>query len=284
MTQLDSLANLSKKASAALNRLRKNLGKLSGAVIAYSGGMDSGFLALVAREVLPDTCVAFLAVTEILGGNETAIALSLAERHHIPLRRFDLQVLPLPVFAEHPRDRCYHCKKHVFSTFVQACPKGWTLCDGTTLDDHTDDRPGHKAIAELGVKSPLDEAGFSKELIGEVLKAWGKSEFFRPAQACLATRIPFGTAVTRERIFQVESGETLLREAGFAGARFRHHGSVARIEVLPEQLVAAVQSLVSRVDQFKALGFSHITIDLEGYQRGSMNKTDETQKTSQQTS
>lgn len=262
---------LSQAAEKALGNLKTWLAQHPGIVIAYSGGMDSGFLALAARKYLKEKVKAFFAITELMPSDEVKFALEAAGVHDIPVERFEFKVLGLQVFKENPKDRCYHCKHAIFSRFIDALPKGWILCDGSNIDDRSDYRPGKKALAELKVASPLDEAGFNKALIREVLQAWGKGAFDRPAQACLATRVETGKPVTLEVLRQIEAGEMILKKAGFAGARFRHHGEIARIEVMGDLSPEILNRLHPALPELKTLGYKHVTLDLEGYKRGSMS-------------
>ncbi len=255
-----------------LDALRDILARPAGVAIAYSGGMDSGFLALAAvRFRGADTVRAFFVASELNPASETERALTLAGRHGIPCERLEVAVLPLPVFREHPPDRCYHCKREIFTRILAVVPAGWRLVEGSNLDDRGDYRPGKRALAELGVGSPLEEAGFTKAMIRETLQEWGAPEFVRPPMPCLATRIPFGTPVDAEKLRQIGEGEALLTAAGLSGARLRHHGTIARIEVPPADLPRALPLLREVAPGLRALGFRFVTLDVEGYRQGSMN-------------
>jgi uncharacterized protein len=209
--------------------------------------------------------------SELMPPTETERALRLAERFKIPCERLEISVLPLPVFREHPPDRCYHCKREIFARLLAVVPAGWRLVEGSNLDDRNDYRPGKRALAELGVGSPLDEAGFTKAMIRQMLQEWGAADFIRLPMPCLATRIPFGTPVEAETLRQIGEGEAILAAVGLAGARLRHHGAIARIEVTPADLPRALPLLQSVAPRLRALGFRFVTLDVEGYRQGSMN-------------
>lgn len=259
--------------TGSLATLRGILSQPAGVAIAYSGGMDSGFLALAAvRWRGPERVRAYVVASELMPATETERALKLAGRFKIPCERLDISVLPLPVFREHPPDRCYHCKREIFSRILAVVPAGWRLVEGSNLDDRGDYRPGKRALAELGVGSPLDEAGFTKAMIRQVLQDWGAADFIRPPMPCLATRIPFGTPVDTEKLRQVGEGEAILAAVGLTGARLRHHGEIARIEVPVADLPRAVPLLQSVAPRLRALGFRFVTLDVEGYRQGSMNR------------
>ncbi|MBP7632571.1 ATP-dependent sacrificial sulfur transferase LarE [Candidatus Ozemobacteraceae bacterium] len=245
----------------------------TGVAVAYSGGMDSAFLALAAKRAIGKASRAFLVVSEVMSGHEIGSARDAAMRHGLDLVEVPLSVLPLDAFAVHPPDRCYHCKKHVFTTLLDIKPDDWILADGSNIDDRSDHRPGRRALAELGISSPLELAGFDKRAIRETLISWSASDLIRPPGPCLATRIPFGTPVTLEKLRQIQEGEALLREAGFTDCRLRHLGSTARIEVPAAEVAKAQALLPTMLDRLKAIGFTDITVDRAGYRKGAMNSS-----------
>jgi uncharacterized protein len=179
-------------------------------------------------------------------------------------------------FRENPPDRCYHCKKAIFSklaTIAQALGFPCIL-EASNIDDLGDYRPGHRAVKELGARSPLVEAGLAKADVRALSKARGLPTWDKPSAACLASRIPYGEPITREKLARIEKGEAYLSKLGFGAARLRNHGEIARIEVpadeIPRLASAALRGRV--VARLKALGFRYVTIDLEGYRSGSMNE------------
>lgn len=258
--------------SLALGRLQTILAAPPGVAVAYSGGMDSGFLALAATRWRGAATVrAFFVASELNPAGETDRAVALAREHGIPCEVLPVEVLSLSVFREHPPDRCYHCKHAIFTRILERVPPGWRLVEGSNLDDRGDFRPGKGALAELQVGSPLDEAGFTKAMIRDALREWGAAGFIRPAMPCLATRIPFGTPVTLENLRQVAAGEAVLAAAGLAGARLRHHGEIARVEVPAADLARALPLVQASAEALRRLGFRFVTLDVEGYRQGSMN-------------
>ena len=263
---------LSPRALDALRKLEQMLKAMPGVAVAFSGGMDSGFLALTARRFKPEAFGAWIVSSEFIPARELEEADTLAERFGIPLQQVRIGVLDDPALRDNPPERCYICKKAVFGCLLTIIPREWRLCDGSNLDDRSDHRPGRRALRELGVVSPLEESGFSKTLIREVLNAWGAGEFIRPARPCLATRFPHGSRLSREELRRVEEGEALLQAAGFAQLRLRVHGNLARIEIPADTLQTAFPALRESLPGLKALGFRFITLDLEGYRTGSMNE------------
>ena len=254
-----------------VDNLREILIAPKGVAVAFSGGMDSGFLSLAAvRFRGMETVKAFFVASELNPEKEAKRAAALANRNGIPFSRLDLSVLQLAVFKEHPPDRCYHCKKEVFTRILALLPHDWILADGSNLDDRSDYRPGKRALVELAVRSPLDSAGFTKAMIRETLTEWGAEEFIRPPMPCLATRIPFGTPIKAEMLQQIAEGEEILRNAGLVAVRLRHHGVIARIEVPSEELDRALPIVRNAAKALKELGFRFITVDVEGYRQGSM--------------
>lgn len=262
---------MDKNIERALDALNSWFSNQTGVAVAYSGGMDSAFLALSAKRAVGRASRAFLVISEVMSDHEIDAARVAAVRHGLDLVEVPLSVLPLEAFAAHPPDRCYHCKKHVFTTLLGIKPDGWVLADGSNIDDRTDHRPGRRALTELGIASPLDLAGFDKQAIRETLLSWGAADLIRPPGPCLATRIPFGTPVTREKLRQIQEGEALLREAGFTDCRLRHLGDTARIEVPATDISRTETLLPELLGRLKALGFTHIIIDPAGYRKGAMN-------------
>ncbi len=245
--------------------------------IAASGGTDSSLLAAVAAEVLGrDNVLLVTAIGEIFGRRDQADATELAER--LDLRRIVLtpQLLDQPAFRDNPPDRCYHCKKLIFSALVAevASQGDYTVCDGGNIDDMGDYRPGHRALRELGIRSPLMECGLGKEQIRRLSRLMGLPTADKPAYACLASRIPYGMAVTSEALRQVAEGEELLHEAGYHQSRLRHHGEIARLEVSPDDIerVAKLEVRSPLVAALKRIGYRYVTLDLEGYRTGSLNE------------
>ena len=264
------LADIKEK---ALNELLRGYGRVA---VGFSGGVDSTLLLRVARDVLGvENVLAVIADTLTLPRREFAQALELVEGMGVRCAVVHPNELDDPDYAANPKDRCYFCKRHLFSLVACAAAENGfaVVLDGNNADDAGDYRPGRRAAIELGVRSPLMEIGLTKAEIRELSVGAGLPTANKPAMACLASRIPYGTPVTVEVLKQVELAEDALREAGFAQCRVRHHGDVARIEV-PESDLArlmdvAVRRAVARA--VKAAGYRYVAVDLLGYRMGNMN-------------
>jgi uncharacterized protein len=262
---------------AKLARLEKIVERCGGALVAFSGGVDSTFLLSVARGVLGKkllaVTVAFPAVPAAEIRNAKAIARALKVKHLV-VRADD--VLEMTSFRDNPPDRCYHCKKAILSKLLAIAQALGFPCilEASNKDDVRDYRPGHRAVRELGAKSPLIEAGLTKADIRALSMERGLPTWNKPSAACLASRIPYGETITREKLARIERGEAYLVSLGFSSCRLRHHGDLARIEVPEGEIARLVGAGVKNriVKKMKALGFRYVTIDIEGYRSGSMNE------------
>jgi pyridinium-3,5-biscarboxylic acid mononucleotide sulfurtransferase len=262
---------LEQKRSALERRLRE----CGRTLVAYSGGIDSAYLAFVARRVLGDEMLAVLADSPSLARSQYTDALAFAEEQHIPLRVVQTSEMENPAYVRNAADRCFHCKDELFSVMEKiAEAEGFaTIAYGMNVDDRGDFRPGQRAAAQHGVSAPLLEAGLGKADVRELAHLDGLRVWDKPASACLSSRIEYGRPVTAENLAAVEGAEELLRELGFRIFRVRHHGEIARIEVAREEITALLSAeMVERVVRgMKALGFKFVAVDLEGYRSGSMN-------------
>jgi uncharacterized protein len=258
-------------------KLKAQLAGMQRVLIAFSGGVDSTLLLKVAVDVLGENALAATAVSETTSRHERQDAELLAEQmgvHHLMVKS---QELEMPEFITNPEDKCYICKKHRFSAMKTLADNHgcFFVLDGGNLDDQRDFRPGIRALKELGVRSPLFEAEMTKSDIRRLSRQLGLPTWDKPSFACLASRIPYHHRITPEKLRQVDAGEDFLRELDFSPQlRVRHYSDTARLEIAPDDIQKLASADVRNriVDYFKGLGFTFVTLDLEGYSMGSLNR------------
>lgn len=265
----DLLATKLHEKEQSLRSLMRDLGKV---LVAYSGGVDSAFLAKIATEELGTSARCVIGLSPSVSEYQRETAFRIARDNAFSLETIDTRELSDPDYAANPTNRCYFCKSELYASLTRLAG-GASILDGTNADDLSDHRPGRTAAAENGVRSPLAELGFAKRDIRELSRRIGLETWDKPASPCLSSRIAHGVPVTIERLSQVERGEAVLRGLGFREFRVRVHDEIARIEISKGEMHRFLdESVFARVGaEFAKLGFRHVTLDLAGFRSGSMN-------------
>ena len=258
-----------------LNKLKGILRSYGRVAVAYSGGVDSTFLLKVAHDELGANAIAITSRSLLNLESDFLASEEWAKLEGITQLVVRANELEFPGFAQNPPDRCYICKKALFAEVKQVAAgalPGSVVVDGSNVDDLGDYRPGTKALKELEVKSPLLEAGLTKEEIRDYSHELGLPTWNKPSAACLASRFPYGDTITTEGLQRVARAEEVLHQAGFGYVRVRVHGDVARVEVPPAQIIEFAERRDAVVPVLRDLGFKYVALDLQGYRTGSLNE------------
>jgi pyridinium-3,5-biscarboxylic acid mononucleotide sulfurtransferase len=253
--------------------------RFGGAIIAYSGGVDSALLAYAAHRVMGDNMVAALADSPSLARREYRSAVSFARSHGIPLQIVRTDEMQNPFYQANAGNRCYYCKKALFEKLAElsaqleagAPEASWPIFYGVNMDDLTDHRPGTLAAREADIAAPFTDLGIDKQTIRRLCAHYGLEIADKPAMPCISSRIHYGEKVTEEKLSQVEQAEDMLFDLGFRIFRVRHHGDTARIEVAPKDFHRLLDHREAILQRFEALGFIYIAMDLKGFKSGSLN-------------
>jgi uncharacterized protein len=262
--------------AAKARALHDLLAGLDSVVVAYSGGVDSAYLAWAATDALGPRALCVTADSDSYPERHRRLAIDIARGFHLHHEIIQTREIENPAYRANPADRCYHCKHELYTQLsALARARGFAvIVDGNNADDRGDYRPGRKAAREFGVRSPLDEVGLAKDEIRELSRAAGLPTWDEPASACLSSRIPYHNEVTPEKLRTIEQAEAAVRRLGFRVCRVRHHDQLARIEIGRDELARALEpgmrDLIVR--ELRAIGYQHVTIDLQGYRMGSLNE------------
>ncbi|MBM4053974.1 MAG: ATP-dependent sacrificial sulfur transferase LarE [Planctomycetes bacterium] len=259
-----------------LNKLKTYIEALESVIVAFSGGVDSSLVAKVCFDVLGEKALAITARSETYPAFEYEEATKIAKEIGIPHMTIHTSELNIKGFAENPTNRCYFCKSELFGKLKEiAREKGYkNVADGANSDDTNEYRPGLEAAKELSVRSPLKDLGFRKSDIREISKYLHLSNWDKPSYACMSSRFPYGESITEGKLVLVAAAEDYLRSIGLRQFRVRHHDTIARIEVMPEDFPKLLQNgkREALINKFKEIGYKYVTLDIEGYRSGSMNE------------
>lgn len=270
------IKDIGMKEQDLLKQLKDNIEKTGSLAVAYSGGVDSTFLLKVAHEVLKDKVIAVTARSSTYPEREFKEAVEFTRSAGIRHVIIESEELDLKGFTDNPPDRCYLCKHELFSKIKGVAEENQVqfIAEGSNIDDLDDYRPGMRAIKELGIISPLNDAGLGKDAIRKLSKQMGLPTWDKPAFACLASRFPYGEKITRQKLAMIDKAEQYLLDLGFIMVRVRHHGDTARIEVgedeRPRFFNLTLMDTIYR--KFREIGFAYTALDLKGYRTGSMNE------------
>jgi uncharacterized protein len=243
--------------------------------VAFSGGVDSSLLLKIGYDQLKDDCIALIGNSPSFPTQEMLEAKSLAEEIGVTYKVIETTEMENPDYIENSPERCFHCRIHSMDDLLCAGKEmGFdTLVDGANADDTSDYRPGRRAAQQLGLRSPLLEVGITKAEVRSLARTLGVRVWNKPASACLSSRIPYGTPITNEALARINNAEVFLKKMGYNNVRVRHYDELARIELDPEQLAQAVEQREEIVKVLREIGYTYVTLDLDGFRSGSMNLT-----------
>ena len=262
------------KLGAKYEKLKRRIAAFDSAIVAFSGGVDSSLVAYVTAEVLGPRALAVTSGSKSLKRSDLHLAVELADKWGMQHRVIVTDELSKPDYRANPIDRCFHCKSSLYAALTAiAREEGYAMIfSGTNCDDLGDHRPGLKAADDHGVTAPLVEAGFGKADIRALAAELGLDNAQKPQSACLSSRFPYGTAIDENRLAQVEQAEDVLASFGFTQFRIRHHGDVARLELLPDEIPAALDRAADIESAIRACGYRFVAVDLRGFRSGSLNE------------
>jgi uncharacterized protein len=265
---------LSRELSLKYEALQAYMRNLESVVVAFSGGVDSSLVARVAGHVLKDNALAVTSASDSLKRDDLELTVQLTTVWQIPHKIIHTEELENSHYTANPVNRCYYCKSTLYQDLekIASAGKYHHVVNGTNLDDLGDHRPGLLAAREYGVRTPLADCRFSKAEIRKLASHLGMENAKKPQAACLSSRVPYGTAVSRELLNQIERAETILLRLGFTQCRVRHHDTIARIEILPDEFEIALRHHQQIQERFKACGYQYVTLDLGGFRSGSLNE------------
>jgi len=267
-------AGIAAETIAKWQRLLARLASFPSVLVAYSGGVDSTFLAYAATLALHEKCLVIRVATDIESQQQANFAERWAAQLGLNYRAIPFRMLERDDFAQNPPDRCYICKRTILSLLQQVGREQHVevFLEGQNADDEGDYRPGRKAVLETGTLSPLAEVELTKDEIRQLARALELPVWNLPSSPCLATRVPYGERITAKKLHAIEAGESYLQQLGLTQVRVRHHGDTARLEVLPADMAEIVRRHTQVFAYFRSLGFTYVALDLRGYAQGSLNE------------
>lgn len=273
MQTLDSLLKDQPELLVKVQKLNDDLMQMQRVAIAFSGGVDSTLLLKIAADLLGENCIALIGTSPSFPLQEQQEAVEIANQIGSGFELIETSEMQDPAYVRNATDRCFHCRIHSMDDLLQRARElGFNyLADGANADDASDYRPGREAAKELGIKSPLLDAGLKKDEVRLLAHRFGLTVWDKPASACLASRIPYGTSITIEAFHQINEAEIALKNLGFTYVRVRHYNDLARIELLPEDFERAINIRREITKSLKGIGYTYITLDLDGFRSGSMN-------------